>query len=69
VKKRLDGFQKPLDDGKRVEVRLARISYSDDGRVAACSCGKPFTQRREKVREDAIDRHLMEKHDGRGFRL
>lgn len=69
--KRLTGFQKPIDDGKRKNVRLARITYGEsDGLVfAQCSCGKPFVQRRDKVREDAIDRHLAKKHNGRGIRL
>lgn len=57
----------PIDTGKRVQVRLARISYGDN--YAVCSCGKPFTQHREKVREDAIDRHINKKHAGRGIRL
>jgi len=65
------GFQKPLDSGQRKKVGLAVISYGTAGALgfAQCSCGKPFTQRREKVREDAIDRHLAEKHGGRGIRL
>ena len=46
------------------------VSYEVNGRqFAQCSCGAPFTQPREKVREDAIDRHLLRKHGGRGIRL
>lgn len=68
MKQRMAGFQKPLDDGKRKKVGLAIINYGDKG-YAICSCGQAFTQRREKVREDAIDRHLAKKHGGRGMRL
>lgn len=65
------GFRKPIDSGKRVEVGLAVITYGvvGDRGYASCSCGQPFTQRRTKVREDAIDKHLNEKHAGRGIRL
>lgn len=65
------GFQKPLDNGKRREVGLAVVTSGEiNGRgFSECSCGKPFTQARAKVREDAIDRHLNEKHGGRGIRL
>lgn len=62
------GFQKPIDTGKRREVGLAVISYPVDG-AAVCSCGQPFIQRREKVRENAIDKHIAKKHNGRGIRL
>jgi hypothetical protein len=66
------GFQKPIDTGKRKRVRIAVISYgqTEDGRgYAQCSCGAPFTQPREKVREDAIDRHINRRHGGQGIRL
>lgn len=62
------GFRKPIDTGQRKGVRIARISYTEDG-YAKCSCGQPFKQPREKPREDAIDKHLNRKHGGRGFRL
>lgn len=65
------GFQKPIDPGKRRQVGLAVISYGEvDGRAfAACSCGQPFTHPREKVRENAIDKHIAKRHNGRGIRL
>lgn len=66
------GFQKPTDPGQRKKVGLARISYglTETGReFAECSCGQPFAQQRAKVREDAIDKHLLKKHKGRGIRL
>lgn len=69
--KRLSGFQKPLDDGKRKKVKMPVVRYGKvgDREFAECSCGKPFTHPREKVREDAIDRHFLIKHNGRGIRL
>lgn len=66
-KARLDGFRKPLDTGQRKKVRLARISQGQtDGGIkfAQCSCGAPFTQRRDKVRDAAIDKHVKTKHNG-----
>lgn len=66
-KPRMGGFQKPLDDGKRKPVRVAVITTGDGH--AQCSCGAVFTQSRDKVREDAIDKHLNKKHNGGGIRL
>ena len=66
-RQRMEGFQKPLDSGRRKEVGLAVITLGEN--YAMCSCGKPFTQQRERVREDAIDRHLDRKHGGRGIRV
>jgi len=60
------GFQKPLHGGTR-EVGLAVISY--EGSAAQCSCGAVVAHKREKVRENWIDRHLEKKHGGRGIRL
>lgn len=70
MKKRMDGFQKPLGNpAKAKQVRLAVISYTEDGEVV-CSCGGWSTNHtRVKVREDAIDRHLAKRHGGRGIRL
>lgn len=62
----MEGFQKPLRPKKTKEVRMARISYHEDG--AVCSCGWVVRHLREKVVEDSIDRHLAKKHKGRGFR-
>lgn len=64
---RLAGFQKPLDDGKRKQVRVAVISQGDT--AAQCSCGAAFTQQRAKVREAAIQAHLDKKHGGTGLWL
>jgi hypothetical protein len=60
------GFQKPVSEPGKRQVGLAVVSY--DGGRAQCSCGWGFTHTREKVREDAIDRHLDRKHQGRGIR-
>lgn len=69
TKTRMSGFQKPIDDGSRKAVGLAKIRYSKETGITSCSCGQPFTQRRAKVREDAIDRHIAKKHKGKGIRL
>jgi hypothetical protein len=50
------------------KVGLARITYLSD-QQAVCSCGWPVSHKRSKVLEDRIDRHLSEKHAGRGIRL
>jgi len=69
---RQEGFQKPIDDGKRKDVRLAiiRTGQTDGGvEFSSCSCGQPFSQRRDKVREKAIDAHIKKKHGGRAVWL
>lgn len=48
------------------EVRLAVISYTELG--VACSCGWTYGLCRERVLENAIDRHLNKRHHGRGIR-
>lgn len=64
----LRGFQKPLKPHEwRTDIGLAIINY--DGRAAMCSCGWRFYHAREKVRENAIDRHLNKRHNGRGIRV
>lgn len=69
------GFQKPLrvQNGRRASktkaVGLAVVSYVS-ATVAACSCeGWVGAYHREKLLEDAIDRHINKKHGGRGIRL
>jgi len=68
TKQRGAGFQKPRRSSQFKQVGLARIRYHDDGHVE-CSCGWAVGHNREKVREDAIDRHLAKRHGGRGIRL
>ena len=63
----MGGFQKRLSPEQWSDPRLARISYSEGS--AVCSCGWVTHHQRAKVREDAIDRHLMRRHAGRGIRL
>lgn len=49
------------------DPRLAMISYDDV--TVACSCGWDYYHPREKIRENAIDRHLNKRHEGRGIRF
>lgn len=37
--------------------------------TVGCKCGWTKRHERERVREDALDRHFAEKHNGMGFRL
>lgn len=68
-----EGFQKPLSDPASAKpVGLAVISYERIGirQYAVCSCGGwSHSHNRPKVLEDAVDRHLSKRHDGRGIRL
>lgn len=69
-KQRMAGFQKPVSPTQRVNTgRLPIIRYTDDGVGATCSCMWVGTHSRSKVLEDKIDKHLIEKHAGRGIRL
>lgn len=61
------GFQKRLDPSGWKGVGLAVITY--EGHGAMCSCGWSLVHHREKVRENAVDRHLRKRHAGRGIRL
>lgn len=70
AKQRLTGFRKPIDSGGRKPVGLAVIKSGETEtgiKFAECSCGAPFVQQRDKVRNAAIDRHLTKKHGGRGI--
>lgn len=60
---RMEGFQKPLDDGKRMNVSMAVMNIGQC--IASCSCGWSFQHLRQKVVEDKADRHGAKKHDGR----
>lgn len=68
MKLRQQGFQKQTNQPGAREVGLAVITYHDTAQVG-CSCGWGYIHTREKVREDAIDRHLDKHHQGRGIRL
>lgn len=61
-------FQKRVRPEDFKDVRIARVSYREDG-SAACSCSWVTPPARDKVQEDRIDRHLNKRHGGRGFRL
>ena len=61
-----DHFSRPKPQEWK-DVGLARISYGE--RVVWCSCGWRYSHIREKVREDAVDRHLAKRHGGRGIRF
>ncbi len=61
------GFQKPIDNGKRREVRVATITEGEN--YAKCSCNAVFTQARKKVRDRAVDKHVDSKHGGRAIFL
>lgn len=63
----LPGFQKPMSSPPKA-VGLAVISQGDYGRVR-CSCGWGYQHKREKVREDAVDKHIESIHAGRGIRV
>lgn len=67
VKPVMSGFQKPLDSGKRVEVRIPIIRT--EGGVTTCSCGWATQHRRLKVAEDRAETHLAKKHSGEGIWL
>jgi hypothetical protein len=61
------GFQKPVSAKEFKHVGLARITSAGD--TSQCSCGWGYKHDREKVREDAVDKHLDKYHGGRGIRL
>ena len=63
----LDGFQKPVSQPGKKEVRLAVLHT--DGIYRTCSCGWAYGAERKKVRDDAAQRHLDRKHKGRGLWL
>jgi hypothetical protein len=51
-----------------VPVRMAVISYEDDATLV-CNCGWKYRHPREKIRENAADKHLAKRHDSRGIRV
>lgn len=72
------GFQKPLRPQKGGRAKrgakpkglgMAVITYPHAG-MAVCSCGAwAYKHPREKVLEDAIDKHTARKHGGLGIRM
>lgn len=66
-KTRGTGFQKRTKPSKFKPVGMAIVKTLAEH--AECSCGWTNSHSREKVREDAIDRHLNKRHNGRGLRM
>lgn len=50
------------------DVKVAVLTYKDAVTIQS-SCGWSYRHKREKVREDAADRHLEKRHQGQGIRL
>ncbi len=60
----------PLSQPGKHEVGLAVVRPSEESpQFVNCSCGWTYGHTREKPREDAIDRHINKRHNGRGIRL
>lgn len=53
-----------IDTTQRRMVRIA----SEHG-IITCSCGWQRVHTREKVREDAAEKHVTKKHNGKAFWL
>lgn len=63
------GFQKPVGRGNPKKKGMAFIRQTHDDALT-CSCGWMKIHPREKVREDAADRHIAgKKHGGLGVRM
>lgn len=60
------GFQKPVSAPSK-PVRIAVIQ--SEGNTIGCSCEWGYAHPREKVREEAAQRHLDKKHGGQGMWL
>lgn len=63
MKKRMEGFQKPLTGGPTKKVSMPIISEPEAGLIV-CSCGWRFVHARPKVREDRAETHTKNKHGG-----
>jgi hypothetical protein len=50
------------------DVRIAVLTYKDAETIQS-SCGWKYRHKREKVREDAADRHVAKRHEGQAIRL
>lgn len=62
------GFQKRTPPHEWGSPRVAMVKYAATG-GASCSCGWYSPHKRRKVLDDAIDRHLERRHQGKGVRL
>ncbi len=67
------GFQKPpvTDHHPKAECNkdVAMPRVHDESGVITITCGWAKAHTRRKVREDAAERHLKRKHNGRGLWL
>ena len=63
----MEGFQKPLSQPGQAEVGIAMIRVYPGG--AECSCKWAKAHRRNKVVEDAAERHVDKRHGGRAVWL
>lgn len=63
----MKGFQKPLDDGTRKDVRIATISKGEGYHI--CSCGSIFTHAKPKTQEKMASKHVDKKHHGQALWL
>lgn len=50
------------------EVQLGVVRYEEWNEVA-CNCGWRYRHDRNKIRENAVDRHFTKRHGGSGIRL
>lgn len=60
---------KPSKPRKAPGIARHGLDERDGMPMVVCKCGWSKRHERERVREDALDKHFAEKHHGRGFRL
>ena len=65
---RMAGFQKPEKVVGTKKVSVGVVSYQTAQSVR-CNCAWTYKHQRNKVLEDAIDKHIRTKHGGQGFRM
>lgn len=65
---RMAGFQKPEKGKGGKPVSIGVVGYTSRQSVL-CGCGWTYRHQREKVLEDAIDKHIRAKHGSQGFRM
>lgn len=53
---------------KWTNPRMPIVRY-ETSETVKCTCGWDYSHQREKIREDAIDRHFLKRHQGKGIRL
>lgn len=65
---RMAGFQKPEKEPVRRGFSVGVVAYTSEQSVR-CNCRWTYKHQRNKVLEDAIDKHIRTKHGGQGFRM